>query len=80
VQPDLVQHSTEIKQATYFFGRTAESKSGHLRNSGFFPDGSRVLSYCHSERSEESRVNFGRVGGNRSEMFHSAQHDSVIYN
>src|SRR5437763_14247432 len=40
-----------------------------------------AISQCHSERSEESRINFGVVlpNGNTPEMFRSAQHDSAIY-
>jgi hypothetical protein len=34
---------------------------------------------CHSERSEESQIQFWTAPqGNRPEMFRSAQHDSVV--
>src|SRR5204862_5827108 len=56
--------------------REGIASSAHDENIRSF---SSAVSSCHSERSEESRINVGRrLNGNRPEMFRFAQHDNAI--
>jgi hypothetical protein len=45
MQPDLVQHPSEVKKTAHFFGWAAEGNGGHEKSLGVFRRGSRARKY-----------------------------------